>query len=182
MTQVYAGIGSRKTPAEIITVIKKIAILLALDGKTLSTGAALGADQAFAEGANMAHGKINLHLPWATYEQAWRNTLGNITTSVLGKNDSSAFKSVEDYHPAAAKLTQGPKALHARNFNIITKPLVDFIVCWTTNGTMTGGTGQALRIADALQIKIYNLGDPATLEAMLGALERRSSEVAGYTV
>jgi len=33
----------------------------------------------------------------------------------------------------------------------------DFIICWTKDGKFSGGTGQALRIADHYGIKIYNL-------------------------
>lgn len=35
-----------------------------------------------------------------------------------------------------------------------------FIVCWTRDGGATGGTGQALRIADHYEIPVFNLFDP----------------------
>jgi len=35
---------------------------------------------------------------------------------------------------------------------------VEFIVCWTKSGKVTGGTGQALRIAKYYDIKVYNMG------------------------
>ena len=53
--------------------------------------------------------------------------------------------------------------LHARNYLIINK--VNFIVCWTPNGKVTGGTGQAIRMAASMGIKVYNLGNPNTLKA-----------------
>jgi hypothetical protein len=40
----------------------------------------------------------------------------------------------------------------------LTSSPVDFIVCWTPYGEVTGGTGQALRIAKANEIAIYNFG------------------------
>jgi hypothetical protein len=36
---------------------------------------------------------------------------------------------------------------------------VSFVVCWTTGGKISGGTGQALRIAKDLSIPIFNLYD-----------------------
>jgi len=182
MTKVYAGIGSRETPAEIITVMQQTAILLAIDGHTLSTGAALGADQAFANGANLAHGFIHLHLPWRSYEEAWRKHMHHTKLFVLEDSDTKAYESVVTFHPAADRLTRGPRALHARNYNILTKPPVNFIVCWTKNGEAIGGTGQALRIAHTLGIHIYNLGHKPTLELMLAAIKRRSSELVKYRI
>jgi cell division GTPase FtsZ len=55
------------------------------------------------------------------------------------------------------------RKLHARNAMIVLgKNLddpVDFIICWTPGGTGSGGTGQALRIARAYGIPVYDLGD-----------------------
>ena len=55
----------------------------------------------------------------------------------------------------------GAKKLMARNCHQVLgldlKTPVDFIVCWTKDGTINGGTGQALRIAEAYNIPVYNL-------------------------
>lgn len=34
----------------------------------------------------------------------------------------------------------------------------DFILCWTQNGRIEGGTGQALRIARHFKIPVFNFG------------------------
>ena len=34
---------------------------------------------------------------------------------------------------------------------------VDFVLCWTADGKASGGTGQAIRIAQAFDIPVYNL-------------------------
>ncbi|GAG46694.1 unnamed protein product, partial [marine sediment metagenome] len=34
---------------------------------------------------------------------------------------------------------------------------VDFIICWTPGGREVGGTAQAIRIAKANHIKVFNL-------------------------
>jgi hypothetical protein len=179
--KLYAGIGSRETPQHIIIMMQQIAALLTIDGYTLSTGAAKGADQAFADGANKAHGHIHLHLPWLNYEEAWRKHLHYVKLFVLEDKDTEAFNSVSIYHPAFEKLTRGPIALHARNYNILTKPNpVEFIICYTKGGQFTGGTGQALRIATHQGIKIYNLGHNATLTAIMESIQNRKAELAQF--
>lgn len=158
----YAGIGSRETPADVLQLMYDLAIIYAINGYILKTGAALGADQAFANGANRGNGIIQLHIPWQKYEQAWRNTLNlqNVSTHVLKNEDIEAYNSVDKFHPTPNKLSQGMKKLHARNYNIIAN--TNFVICYTHNGTLSGGTGQGLRLAQDLKIATINLGDDLT--------------------
>ena len=159
----YAGIGARNTPSEILEIMKLSAKTLA-SKYTCNTGAAKGADQAFAEGALQGGGQVQLFLPWPSYENTWRNSIhGRVDTHVLQYHDKEAFDSVYNFHPAAANLKQTVIKLHARNFCILRG--TSFVICWTPNGNIVGGTGQALRIAQHLGIKIYNLGNPETLTA-----------------
>lgn len=159
----YAGIGARATPIDVINVMKQTAELLAKDGYTCNTGAALGADQAFATGALAGFGKLQLFLPWGSYEKDWiKNLQGDINTYAFSPmHDGDAVDSVYKYHPNAKCLKQSVIALHARNFLIVRG--VHFVVCWTPKGEVTGGTGQALRIVQDMGIRIFNLGDPTTL-------------------
>jgi hypothetical protein len=173
---IYAGIGSRQTPANIINIIKLIAELLAYDGHTCSTGACKGADQAFAEGALKGNGNLLLHLPWGNYERNWINSItGNIAINVLRNNNPDAYRSVNKYHPNASKLSSGAIKLHARNYLIMEN--ADFVICWTPNGITSGGTGQALRMAADKGIKVFNLGDDATLKAFMYRINERSHEI-----
>lgn len=175
----YAGVGSRHTPKEILALMKIIAILLTHDGHVCATGACRGADQAFAEGALLAGGPVHLHIPWNSYEQAWRMSIkGHIRTFVLNDNDVEAYNSVSMFHPAFEKLSPSVKALHARNYNIVKNS--SFIVCWTNGGQPIGGTGQAIRIATYLHLPVYNLGNKNTLDSMLAAVQRRSHELDNY--
>ena len=152
----YAGIGARRTPDHILQLMYEIAVLLAIDGHTLSTGAAKGADQAFADGANELGGLIELFLPWASYESEWRQTLGNTITEVYNENvHRDAMFSVR-MHPTYDKLTQGAKRLHARNYLILLG--CKLVICWTEEGAIVGGTGQAIRLAEAMKIPVHNLG------------------------
>lgn len=65
------------------------------------------------------------------------------------------------YHPAWNRCSDYAKKLHARNgFQVLGRDLnspSDFIVCWTKDGKASGGTGQAIRIATAYQIPVFNL-------------------------
>ena len=170
----YAGISSRETPHNVLAVMSKTAILLANDGYGLRTGACVGADQAFANGAASVMGFITLLLPWGSYEKEWVKYISSSGTDLhvipfSPSHHITAAKSVEQYHPTAAKLKSSVVALHARNYMILLdeEEPVEFVVCWTPNGAVTGGTGQAIRIAEDKGIKVYNLGNPKTLDAFL---------------
>jgi hypothetical protein len=174
----YAGIGARATPIDVINVMKQTAALLAKDGYTCNTGAALGADQAFATGALAGFGKLQLFLPWSTYEKNWiKNLQGDISTYVFDTGaHRNALSSVYKYHPKANNLKNSVIALHARNYLIVSG--VQFVICWTPNGKVTGGTGQALRIVqDTGGIRIFNLGDPATLLAFQKKIKERADAI-----
>jgi hypothetical protein len=160
----YAGIGSRQTPADIIDIMRLSAIELAKQGYTCNTGACKGADQAFANGALQGYGQVQLFVPWPSYEQGWISTLhGKVDVHVFQTNDQEAINSVHQFHPAAGKLKQSVMKLHARNFCILRS--VSFVICWTPNGSAQGGTGQAIRIAQANNIPVYDLGIIDTLAA-----------------
>lgn len=167
----YAGIGSRQTPNHVVNVMERVATVLARKGYTVKTGACKGADQAFAEGALKGYGRVHLCLPWPSYEKAWINNLhGDIHIQVIDlAYDKVAADSVYRYHPNPSALKQSVFKLHARNYLIITG--VEFVICWTPNGEVSGGTGQAVRIANDLGIKVYNLGNPNTLQTFENRLE-----------
>lgn len=141
----YAGIGSRQTPDKILNDMIMIGVNLADMGYTLRSGGANGADSAFEEGANHS---IN----------------GNAPDPVIFKADDcteAAKDMAADYHPAWERCNGFVRKLHGRNCMIILgaelNDPVEFIVCWTVDGKITGGTGQALRMAQKLGIKVHNL-------------------------
>ena len=179
MIKMYAGIGARNTPGEILQVMTNTSHLLAHDGYCCNTGAAKGADQAFAIGAALGKGQVQLMLPWANYEKEWVSVLGGpgFFPDVIIINEvinTDAFMSVEQFHPAPGNLKQAVRKLHARNYMIIKG--VQFIVCWTPGGEVVGGTGQALRIAASMNIIIYNLGVPEMLEAFKAKIAARTTQ------
>lgn len=133
----YAGIGSRSTPDY---VLKKMTLLAKkLENYILRSGGAEGADSAFEKGASK---KEIFRAEDATKE---------------------AIELSSKYHPNWSACSEYTKKLHGRNAMIILGENLDspveFVVCWTKNGTGGGGTGQALRIAKDYRIKIYDLGE-----------------------
>ena len=137
----YAGIGSRETPAFIWGCMQARALILASQGYTLRSGAATGADFFFERGALEGHGSTEIYLPWRNYNKHPSTLLPT----------PEAFLMAEQFHPAWHQLSRGGRCLHARNSHIIMgadlKTPVEFVLFWTRDGKASGGTGQALRIA-----------------------------------
>jgi hypothetical protein len=155
----YAGIGSRETPEEICHKMTRIAQILS-SKYTLRSGGAKGADTAFEKGAG---NNKEIYLPGNTLNGRRHDNLHYFNYEKMpGVND--AVETVGVYHPAGHRLSRLNFHFHARNAMQILgrtmKDPVEFVVCWTPEGRSTGGTGQALRIASALSIPIYNLAKP----------------------
>lgn len=181
--KVYAGIGSRETPPDVLELFSQLAKRLCRLGWTLRTGGAPGADQAFVIGAvshasnpfrflsdreGMERGKVEVYLPWPSFEYEFHGAMSSQMT-VIERNRPQAecFPIAEQFHPAWDRLGQGTRSLHARNCHQIlgpdvTRPVLSrFVVCWTRDGAGGGGTGQALRIARHYGVEIIDAGSPA---------------------
>ena len=154
----YAGIGSRKTPPHILDLMTHVAKYMKNLDWILRSGAAEGADTAFENGAGGLKEifTASSHIP------------------------QEAMDTVERYHPAPDYLTPYVKKLMARNamqiFGANMNTPVSFVICWTpdgANGTskptsrVSGGTGQAIRIAAANNIEVLNLADEETLNRVI---------------
>jgi hypothetical protein len=156
----YAGIGSRATPADVLDLMTIIATRLADDRWTLRTGGACGADEAFLEGAGSGgNGTVELYLPWPGFQSR--------SEARLTRPTREAFEVAAHHHPAWSSCSEAARSLHARNSHqvlgaALTDP-ADFVVCFTPDGSLagdtraSGGTGQALRIASANGIPVFNL-------------------------
>ena len=145
----YAGVGARTTPEPILNQMNWIAIKLQEAGWWLRSGGAKGADKAFENGSGYRRtifrpSQSAAHPEWA--EHASR------------------------YHPAWHRCDDYAKALHARNSPIIAgadlNDTVRMVVCWTADGKASGGTGQALRIANAYGIPVFNLHDETAFDRL----------------
>lgn len=150
---VYAGIGSRETPPEILGVIGEIAHRLDVLGWTVRSGCAPGADTAFEKSAK----KTELYLPWPKFEGRTREMVKR------ERPQAEAYPIAAKHHPAWKRLTPGARSLHARNVHQVLGPdvtnpiLTQFVICWTKDGKGGGGTGQALRIAKFYEIPVFDL-------------------------
>jgi len=138
----YAGIGSRETPSDILSIMtEKARILFIKHALTLRSGGAKGADSAFERGCDSVQG----------------------TKEIFRAADATqdALDLAKEFHPAWNKCTEYAQKLHGRNMMIVLgadlQTPVDFILCWTPGGQFMGGTAQALRAALFYKIPVYNL-------------------------
>lgn len=181
----YAGVGSRKTPVPVQMHMALIAKGLHEKGWTLRSGAAGGADEAFWSGVRMQREtRAEIYLPWRGF-----NGFGEIYPgSGLTRPTEEAYAIAEQHHPAWRGLGPAAKSLLARNTHQVLgadcKTPAKFLVCWTRDGATvqttraSGGTGQAIRVAVAHHIPVYNLELEAHERLWLRALgEMRLLEI-----
>lgn len=161
----YAGIGARATPPEMLNLMSRIANKLEGMGYILRSGGAAGADTAFERGViNAANRQI--YLPGAQFNSRMAGAGGYINAAQL-PSWQQALETVSQFHPAPERLSNFARALMARNaMQVLGGNLQEpakMVVAWTPGGQITGGTGQALRMAQAYGIPIRNLGNSETL-------------------
>jgi hypothetical protein len=167
----YAGIGSRSTPFDIQLVMRDIAAALEND-YILRSGGADGADDAFLEGVTrkLRSARTQIFLPGGHFRRHVARLDGCIDATKLPAW-SKALGMVGKYHPALDRLTPFTKKLMARNAMQVLGPNLDdpvkFVICWTPEGRLVGGTSYALRIAADYGIQIRNLGIPEVLNKAL---------------
>ena len=175
---VYAGIGARRTPPDILSVMTRLAQWLHRTGWHLNSGGADGADRAFAEGAPAQ--SRTLVLPWSGYN----GHAGPDCRTLSAGERQPARDLAALLHPAWMKCSRGVRALHARNAAVVLGPglnrPVHAVICWTPGGEVVGGTGMALRIADRAGIPVVNLAVDSPHDACLFLRAVRLAEVSGY--
>jgi hypothetical protein len=165
--KVYAGVGSRETPEDVLVLMTSIARRLDALGWRLRTGGAGGADSAFEEGVEREN--VDLFLPWRSF---------NGRTSRFQMPTREALDIAAKHHPGWRRLSDAGKRLIARNVHQILGENCDapaaFVVCWTPDGATTkttartGGTGQAIRVANAHGVPVFNLAIDEHREAWTG--------------
>lgn len=152
----YAGIGSRRTPSQVLELMAKAASKLAHQGWVLRSGAAAGADSAFERGCDLAAGQKEIYLPWPGFSSH---------SSRLCRPSQAALALAGQHHPAWDRCSPAARKLHARNCHQILGPSlsapVRFVLCWHDG---SGGTMQAVRIAEAHGIPVFNLREPEVME------------------
>ena len=160
-TMVYAGIGSRETPTEVLELMTKAAKFLADKGYKLQTGKTFndkeeGADKAFSDGTSN--------------KELFGPESANNTTKAIAK----------ELHPAPQHLKTGGLNLMARNTNqVFGKNLdtpVDFVLFYakeTSNPLRPkGGTGQAVEMARRKGIPTINMADTDRRKQLTAAIKK----------
>ena len=167
----YAGIGARATPAAVLADMGVIAGWLARTGWHLSSGGADGADNAFAAGAPV--GQRTIWLPWRGYNGHRGADCRVLSAAAM----AACIEIAAPLHPAWERCSPAVRKLHARNAAVLGLTLdrpVDAVVAWTAEGRVEGGTGMAIRIAEARGIPVLNLGStsPRVVCEHLAAIRR----------
>lgn len=173
LSKAYTGIGSRETPLNILNQMFILAVDLGQAGYTLRSGGADGADTYFEFGADFGEYPKEIYLPWPGFNGR--------TNAKLDEATVEAHAIAAYYHPNWQYLKRGAKLLHARNVHQVFGPDVstieaceenksDFVICWTKGGKGGGGTGQAIRIADAYNVPVYDLGK-MTIEELMSEIK-----------
>ena len=156
---IYTGIGSRRTPEAFLKTFTAMAEILGLEGLTLRSGGACGADQAFEQGAINVGGDREIYLPFEGFQSETRS--GNFNFDFPFPSEA-AFAMGEKYHPRWHSLSVKGQAYHARNCHQVLgwdlETPTSVVICWTAYAKGHGGTGQALRIAKDYDISIVDFG------------------------
>lgn len=164
MTKYYAGVGARDVPKRVFDAMVRLGFLMATKGYVLRSGAASGSDTAFEDGARqIPDAPMELFVPWHGFgrgDYEYRKDyidIGDIKEETLLK----ARRLASAYHPNWQGLSTPVRMLMTRNsFQIFGKDMdtpVDMVLCWTADGQASGGTGQAIRIAQDHAIPVINL-------------------------
>ena len=184
---VITGIGSRETPTADLRLLTAIAKSAEERGMRGRSGGAGGADLAFEKGFSDPK-NVDVILPWKTFLPKGM-TQADVTAylgreriksgpgapvMLEGEYIAKARAMAAEYHPAWDKCSDGAKSLHSRNMpQVLGMQLnqpTDVVIAWTVDGKATGGTGQAIRVAEDLGIAVANLKNPAERKIVLEVL------------
>lgn len=184
MPKYYAGIGSRNTPKEILHIMCQLGYVMAENSYVLRSGGAKGADTYFQMGCQEwckdnsvdFSERQEIFLPWDGFNDLSPKGNNGITL----ENHWLALEITHDTHPNANRLTNTQMQLMMRNVSqVYGNNQVDseFIVCWTPDAATdktsinTGGTGQAIRLANEADIPVINLNNKKHLKTVLKWIE-----------
>ena len=162
-----AIIGTRKPDVGQREYAELLAHRLSLNYEvTIATGGAVGIDEAAMRGALIS--RLVVYLPWASYNNYLLPRYATCVVAGDAETHPDWFASVENYHPNPRALSRGMRALHARNFGIVSNSRLVLAFPSDDGG---GGTGQGIRIAhgEGIPVMQFNRGEqlPA-FETLLG--------------
>lgn len=188
----YAGIGSRKLTVHNSLIMAEFAFYMTLSGYRLNSGAADGSDTSCEWGAKLAYDLLadmgwvpkgeyervmSIYLPWTGFNGR------PSTPAYITKTLPLAETITKEHHPAWNNLSRPARLMMKRNchqaLGLDLQTFADFLFCWTPDGASTinttsgrtGGTGQAIRIAETYGIKTLNFGYSEHKKILLKKLE-----------
>lgn len=201
-----AGIGSRKLPSSKSETLFKAAFISVLtDRYGYSSGGAGGSDATIEHGVKAAlqlissgpeyvdlvNQYLNVYLPFPYFNGRSASQPGMIDAQALPKAPQ-AQDLAKSIHPATQNkktLSSHALAFHSRNGHQVLGVSLDTpvrsILCFTGDGAKkgasitqkTGGTGQALRLADKFGVPVVNIGNRADEAAIQRWIESRSKHL-----
>jgi len=187
MSILYAGIGSREVPSNISNIMTILAKHLR-PNHILRSGGARGSDTAFENGANCKH-EIFLPVPKFNNHRIEYDLSENFVTSNISDEAyllssdiwNKRYKDGNVNYPLSKDRNNFAVKAMARNCHQILGRNLDspvkFVMCYTPNGELVGGTAHALYLANELNIPVYNLGKLQTLWNVIDKLKQH-----GYNI
>ncbi|MFK4132216.1 hypothetical protein ACI2KR_07975 [Pseudomonas luteola] len=183
----YAGVGTRNINKDASFFFMCFGACAAFSGLKVNSGSADGSDTSFEFGAKIAYDAMcemdsrlvprnygavmNMFLPWKGFNG--RENIGN--TGYIDRVNPRAHEIAATFHSNWARLDDSVRKLMSRNvMQILNEQLnrtVRFVMCETPDGAVTakqtspktGGTGQAIRIADHYKVPVYNMKNASHL-------------------
>jgi hypothetical protein len=188
----YAGVGSRKTPRDVLETMRAIGAALARKGYTLYSGGARGADTAFRRGADAAGGDYRILLPAERFNGAaadGERFLFEPNSEAWGRAATIAetlWTVHARFHGIAPwkEISLPSRRFHTRNVLQVLGPgcerKVSYLICWTADGMTawhertpeSGGTSQAIALASLVGVDVINLRRASDRQRVIEGLAR----------
>ncbi|WP_073167402.1 hypothetical protein [Desulfofundulus australicus] len=150
---IAAVIGTREPNSRMARLCEAVCRKLRDAGYYLATGNALGIDNIARDTWNERFPeRVILYLPWAGYNAGGIHPRNRV---IVFSGQRDWLESVRKYHPAPDRLSSAAVKLHARNFGIVKS--ADLVIAFPRSISKPGGTGQGMRIAEALGKRLYVL-------------------------
>jgi len=167
-SRIYAGIGSRDAPEEMLRRAQKVAHWLRKRNFVLRSGGATGMDSAFAAGA-----KTNIEVYFPTCQKKIKDC--KVGQKCFCQIPEDAFEIAKKLHPAWDRLSSYVRQLHARNVQILLgnhlNEKVRFVVLWSRFDKQRGGTALGWRLAEQYNIPVVSLKQPNAAKKIMQLAE-----------
>ena len=180
----FAGVGSRRTPAAVLTMMEDIAERIATAGWTLRSGGARGADSAFEGGCDRVDGKKEIYIPFDNFTAGGQGLgrrvgeRGVLIPPSPAEAERIARRYWDESRIAWARMRRTTRLLMIRNSCQVLGANLDspvYAVVYWTPADDEGGTGQALRIARGLRIPCIALDSRTSVNDVVVRLQAMCS-------